>query len=193
MDINILIPVLCILVFAVMGIPIWIALLGGILPYFLLLAPDLPAKIIMQRVLAPGENVSYLAIPFMSRKLLNLADGLVGHLPGGLGHINVVLSVLMGGISGSSAADAAMECKILVPEMTRHGYDKEFSAAVTLGSSMLTPIIPPGIGLIMFAFVTEISVGRMLSAGYIPGLLGMVLMMAYVAFVSKKKGYGSTR
>lgn len=205
MDTNILIPIICILVLAIFNVPIWIALLGGILPYFLFLEPSLPAKIIMQRVLAPGENASYLAIPFfvlagcimnyagMSRKLLNLADGLVGHLPGGLGHINVVLSVLMGGISGSSAADAAMECKILVPEMTRHGYDKAFSAAVTLGSSMLTPIIPPGIGLIMFAFVTEVSVGRMLAGGYIPGFLGMVFMMIYVAYVSKKKSYGSTR
>lgn len=205
MNMQILIPVLCIIVLAMMDVPIWITLIGGVLPYFLFLEPSLPSRIIMQRVLATGESASYLAIPFfvlagsimnyagMSSRLLDLADGLVGHLPGGLGHMNVVLSVLMGGISGSSAADAAMECKILVPEMIKHGYDEDFSAAVTLSSSMLTPIIPPGIGLIMFAFVTETSVGRMLAGGYIPGLLGMALMMVYVGVVSKKRGYKGTR
>ena len=205
MNINIVVPIICILILAMLDVPIWITLIGGVLPYFLLLEAGLPAKIIVQRILAPGESASYLAIPFfvlagsimnysgMSKRLLDLADGLVGHLSGGLAHVNVLLSVLMGGVSGSSAADAAMESKILVPEMTKHGYDKDFSAAVTLASSMLTPIIPPGIGLIMFAFVTEISVGRMLAAGYIPGLLGMAFMMVYVHFVSKKRGYKGNR
>ncbi len=205
MNINIWLPVACIVALAVMNIPIWLSILGGVLPYFIILQPTLPIQVAVQRVVAVTESSSYLAIPFfvtagaimnyagISSRLLDLADGLVGHLTGGLGHVNVLLSVLMGGISGSAAADAAMESKILVPEMTKRGYDREFSAAVTIASSLITPIIPPGMGLIVFAFATQISVGRMFAAGYVPGLLCMVLMMAYVWFVSKKKGYKGSR
>lgn len=201
----VLITVGLILLFAILGVPMWLSIVGGTLPFFLFLEQGLPAQLVVQRMIAMTENSSYLAIPFfitagcimnysgISKRLLNLADGLVGHLPGGLGHVNVVLSVLMGGISGSAAADAAMECKILVPEMEKRGYDRPFSAAVTLASSLITPIIPPGMGLIIFAFTTQISVGRLLCAGYIPGLLCMVFMMMYVGWYSKKHGYKGSR
>lgn len=205
MDFMSLLPVLIVVVLAILNVPIWIAILGGMLPYFLFLEPSLPAQIIVQRIVASTESTSMLAIPFfvtagclmeysgISRRLLSLADALVGHLPGGLGQVNVLLSVLMGGISGSAAADAAFESKVLVPEMKRHGYDEDFSAAVTVASSLLTPIIPPGMGLIIFAFTTQISVGRLLAAGYIPGFIGMILMMLYVHRVSKKRGYKGSR
>lgn len=205
MDMNIAIPVICVLVLAVLNAPIWLAIIGGVLPYFLILETSLPMQIIMQRMIAVTESSSYLAIPYfvtagaimnysgISKRLLDLADGLVGHLTGGLGHVNVMLSVLMGGVSGSAAADAAMECKILVPEMERRGYDRNFSAAVTVASSLITPIIPPGMGLIMFAFVCECSVGRMFAAGYLPGLLCMIFQMMYVYYVAKKRGYRGSR
>ena len=178
---------------------------AGVVQYFGFLESMLPTQIIVQRFVIPVESSSYLAIPLfvtagvvmnyagISKRLLDLADALVGHLAGGLGHVNVLLSVLMGGVSGSAAADAAMECKILVPEMERRGYDKAFSGAVTIASSLLTPIIPPGMGLIMYAFATNTSVGKMFAAGYAPGLLGMVLMMIYVYYVSKKRGYKGSR
>ena len=86
-----------------------------------------------------------------------------------------------------------MEAKILVPEMLKRGYDEEFSAAITIASSLITPIIPPGMGLIVFSFATQISVGRMFAAGYVPGLLCMVFMMIYVYIVSKKHGYKGSR
>ncbi len=205
MNLNIWIPILCIVILALLNVPVWLAILGGALPYFLFLEPTLPIQIAVQRVVAVTETSSYLAIPFfvtagaimnyagISSRLLDLADGLVGHLTGGLGHVNVLLSVLMGGISGSAAADAAMEAKILVPEMKKRGYDEDFCAAVTIASSLITPIIPPGMGLIIFAFATQISVGRMFAAGYVPGFLCMILMMLYVYYVSKKKGYKGSR
>ena len=99
----------------------------------------------------------------------------------------------MGGISGSAASDAATECKILVPEMLERGYDKDFSAAVTAASSMITPIIPPGIGLILFAFVANVSVGRMFLAGWIPGIIMTVGMMMLVHMIAKRRGYVPTR
>ena len=202
---NIWLPIVCIVFLAINNIPIWLAILGGSLPYFIFLQPMLPIQIAVQRVIAVTEGTSYLAIPFfitagaimnyagISSRLLDLADGLVGHLTGGLGHVNVLLSVMMGGISGSAAADAAMEAKILVPEMKKRGYDENFCAAVTIASSLITPISPPGMGLIIFAFATQISVGRMFAAGYVPGLLCMILMMGYVYYVSKKNGYKGSR
>lgn len=202
---NIWLPIVCIVVLAIHNVPIWLAILGGALPYFLFLQPMLPVQVAVQRVIAVTEGTSYLAIPFfvtagaimnyagISSRLLDLADGLVGHLRGGLGHVNVLLSVMMGGISGSAAADAAMEAKILVPEMKKRGYDENFCAAVTIASSLITPIIPPGMGLIIFAFATQISVGRMFAAGYLPGILCMVFMMLYVWYYSKKHGYKGSR
>lgn len=205
MNVVSLITVALIVLLAALGVPMWLSIVGGTLPFFLFLAPGLPSQMVAQRMIAMLENSSYLAIPFfitsgcimnysgISKRLMDLADGLVGHLPGGLGHVNVLLSVLMGGISGSAAADAAMESKILVPEMMRRGYDKPFSAAVTLASSLITPIIPPGMGLIVFAFTTQISVGRLLCAGYIPGFLCMIFMMIYVGWYSKKHHYKGSR
>lgn len=205
MRLEIIIPLLAVVVLALSGIPIWLSLAAGMITYFGWLEPMLPTQIIVQRLIIPVESASYLAIPLfvtagvvmnyagISKRLLDFADALVGHLAGGLGHVNVMLSVLMGGVSGSAAADAAMECKILVPEMEKRGYDRAFSGAVTIASSLLTPIIPPGMGLIMYAFITNTSVGKMFMAGYAPGLLGMILMMIYVYFVSKKRGYKGSR
>lgn len=204
MNINIFLPILCVVVLAFVGIPIWLAMVCGLIPYFGMLQP-VPAQIIIQRMVNTVESQSYLAIPLfitsgvimnyagISKRLLDLADALVGHLPGGLGHCNVLLSVLMGGVSGSAAADAAMESKILVPEMEKRGYSKEFSGAVTIASSLITPIIPPGMGLVMYAMATNTSVGQIFCAGYSAGLLAMVLQMIYVYFISKKRGYKGDR
>ena len=121
------------------------------------------------------------------------ADGLVGHLTGGLGHVNVLISTLMGGISGSGAADCAMECKVLVPEMLKYGYSKQYSAAITAATACITPIIPPGINLILFACMCECSVGRLLAAGYIPGILLSVAFLILNYYISKKRGYVGAR
>lgn len=122
-----------------------------------------------------------------------LADALTGHLRGGLGHVNIVLSTLMGGLSGSANADAAMQSKVLVPEMSKRGYSKEFSAAVTASSSVIAPIIPPGIGLILYAYLANESVGRLFLAGIIPGILLCFGLMAVVGVISRKRGYRSNR
>jgi tripartite ATP-independent transporter DctM subunit len=205
MNLNIIIPILVIAFMFILNIPIWYALVAGVLPYFMFLNHDMPVHIVAQRMIAVMESQSFLAIPFfvtagsimnysgISSRLVNLADGLVGHLRGGLGQVNVVLSALNGGVSGSAAADAAMDCKILVPEMVKKGYSKEFSAAVTLASSLITPIIPPGMGLIVYAFVANVSVGRMFVGGYIPGILTTILLMIVVDIISKRNHYVPSR
>ena len=103
--------------------------------------------------------------------------------------MNVLNSVLMGGVSGSSNADAAMDAKMLVPEMMKRGYSKGFSAAVTAASACATPIIPPGITLILYGFMAEVSISKMFIAGYVPGFLMAGALMVVVTIVSKKKGY----
>lgn len=189
-----------VLILFFLGIPCSFAMMLVCIPYFLS-DPYIQATVITQKLLASCESQSLMAIPFfitagaimnysgISEKLMEFADGLVGHLTGGLGHVNVLIPTLMGGVSGSGAADCAMECKILVPEMLKYGYSKPYSAAITAATACITPIIPPGINLVLFACLCECSVGRLLAAGYIPGFLLCIAFMVLNHFISKKRGY----
>ena len=197
-------PVIVVLILFFLGIPCSFAMMMVCIPYFLA-DPYISATVIAQKLIAQCESQSLLAIPFfitagaimnysgISEKLLEFADGLVGHLTGGLGHVNVLLSTLMGGISGSGAADCSMECKVLVPEMLKYGYSKPYSAAITASTACITPIIPPGINLVLFACLCECSVGRLLAAGYLPGFLLCVGFMLVNYIISKKRGYKGNR
>lgn len=129
----------------------------------------------------------------ISRSLLAFADSIIGHKVGGLAHVNVLLSTLMGGISGSANADAAMQSKILAPEMTKRGYDLPFTAAVTAASSSISPVIPPGINLIIFALLANVSVHSMFIAGYVPAFLMASSLIFTIAIISKKRGYKPSR
>ena len=102
----------------------------------------------------------------------------VGWMAGGLAQVAIVLSTLMGGVSGSAVADAAMEARILGPAMIENGYGKGFSAAAIAVGSLITATIPPSIGLILYGYVGNVSIGRLFLAGIIPGLLMMVVLMA---------------
>lgn len=197
-------PLIILLVLFVIGFPIGFALMLCVVPYFAL-AAGIPMDVIIQRFIASTESTSLLAIPFfitagsimncsgITERLLDVCDLLVGHVRGGLGHVNILLSTIMGGLSGSCAADAAQDCKILVPEMIRRGYDKPFCAAVTASSSLITCIIPPSIGLVVYAYCTDTSVGKMLAGGYVPGILMMIGQMILVAYLAKKRNYPPSR
>jgi tripartite ATP-independent transporter DctM subunit len=188
----------------IINVPIAIGLAASTLLYFII-SNQLPIMIVAQRMIGAVESVPLLAIPFfvtlgtlmnysgLSKKVMDFAEVLTGHMIGGLAQVNVLLSTLMGGLSASNLADAAMQSKILVPEMVRFGYSKEFSAAVTTASSLITPIIPPGIGLIVYGFIANVSIGKMFMAGIIPGILMCVAQMMAVHVVSKKRGYRPTR
>jgi tripartite ATP-independent transporter DctM subunit len=188
-----------------LNIPVAYSLLIGSLYYFFAVDTGMSVSLIIQRMTATGESFVLMAIPFfimsgvimtyggISNRLMNFADVLTGHMIGGLAQVNVVVSTLMGGCSGSSIADAASECKYLVPEMVKRGYGIPFSGAVTALSSTITCIIPPGIGLVLFAFLADVSVGKMFVGGYLPGLMMMVALMIVVHFISKKRGYLPSR
>lgn len=197
-------PIIILAVMFILGMPVSFAMILCVLPYFYF-DPNSAMTVVVQKLVGGCESFSLAAIPFfivagsimnyagISERLLKLADALVGHLTGGLGQCNILLSTLMGGISGSGAADAAMECKLLVPEMVKRGYSVEYSAAVTAASACITPIIPPGVGLVVYACIMQVSVGKLLCAGYIPGLMMCVGMLLLNYFISKKRGYKAAR
>lgn len=204
MKMAVSIAAISLFVFIIINVPIAIGLAASTLLYFII-SNQLPIMIVAQRMIGAVESVPLLAIPFfvtlgtlmnysgISKRVMNFAEVLTGHMIGGLAQVNVLLSTLMGGLSASNLADAAMESKILVPEMVRFGYSKEFSAAVTAASSLITPIIPPGIGLIVYGFIANVSIGKMFMAGIIPGILMCVAQMMAVHVVSKKRDYRPTR
>ena len=185
-------------------VPVYIAVLGGSMVYFLL-NPDINSIVFAQQAIVGTEKISLLAIPFfvcagifmnytgVTKRIMNFCEVVTGRLPGGLAQVNVLLSTVMGGLSGSNIADAAMESKMLVPEMERHGYSKQFSTVVTAMSSMITPLIPPGIAMILYGSIANISIGKLFIAGIGPGVLLCVAMMILVHFISKKRGYKPMR
>jgi tripartite ATP-independent transporter DctM subunit len=129
----------------------------------------------------------------IAKRLLNVADLITGRMRGGLAQTNVVLSALNGGISGSTNADCAMDCKILVPEMVKRGMSPVFSALVTAASATITSTIPPGIGLILYSVMTDQSTAKMFFGGYIPGILMCATLMILVHIISCKRNYEPTR
>lgn len=199
------IPVFIMFILFFLNIPIAYALISSSLVYFGFINTNMPLDLLMQRFVKSAESFPLLAIPFfimagavmnysgISKRLMSMAEVLTGHLVGGLAQVNVLLSVLMGGISGSANADAAMQCKILVPEMVKRGYSPAFSAAITAASSAVSPIIPPGIVLIIYSLLANVSVTRMFIAGYTPGILMALAMMITVYIISKKRGYAPSR
>lgn len=205
MDFLIYLPIIIALVLYFTGIPIAYALIAGTLFYFGFVDTTSHAYLLMQKFITSTQSFPFLAIPFfvmagsimnysgMSDKLMAFADALTGHRRGGLAQINVLLSMLMGGCSGSANADAAMECKMLVPEMEKRGYGKGFSAAITAASSCITPIIPPGINLIVYGLIAGASVGQLFAAGYLPGFVMALALMVAVDIISRKRGYAPSR
>jgi tripartite ATP-independent transporter DctM subunit len=198
-------PIIIALVLYFTGIPIAYALMAGTLYYFGFVDTTSKTYLLLQKFITATQSFPLLAIPFfimagsimnysgMSDKLMAFADALTGHTEGGLAQMNVLLSMLMGGCSGSANADAAMECKMLVPEMEKRGYGKGFSAAITAASSCITPIIPPGINLIVYGLIAGASVGKLFAAGYLPGFLMAGALMVAVHFIAKKRGYAPSR
>jgi tripartite ATP-independent transporter DctM subunit len=180
--------------------PVFVAVLSGPFVYFIL-HPELPAQIIAQRVIAGIENIPLLAIPFfvcsgvmmnysgVTSRIMRFCEVCMRKIPGGLAQVNVLLSTLMGGLSGSNLADAAMEAKMLVPEMEKRGFSKEFSSVVTAVSAMITPLIPPGIAMIIYGSIANVSIGKLFVAGIGPGLLLCVALMILVAVISLRRGY----
>lgn len=194
---------LVLLAFIFLGFPIFMALLITGLIFLMTGGNSLGLAII--KMFGSVNSLSLLAIPFfvtagniimkskITDKLVSFADAAVGFLPGGLGHVNVLASMIFGGIQGSGVADAAAIGGMLIPAMEKQGYDKDYSVAVTAGSSMLSPIIPPSIAMILYAYYTEVPIGQMFMGGLIPGIILGGLMMGVVYLEYKWRKYDIPR
>ena len=194
---------LVLLAFIFLGFPIFMSLLITGLIFLLVGGNSLGLAII--KMFGSVNSLSLLAIPFfvtagniimkskITDKLVSFADAAVGFLPGGLGHVNVLTSMIFGGIQGSGVADAAAIGGMLIPAMEKQGYDKDYAVAVTAGSSMLSPIIPPSIAMILYAYYTEVPIGQMFMGGLIPGIILGGLMMGVVYLEYKWRKYDIPR
>ena len=188
------------LVLLFLKVPVYLSILGGSLVYFLL-NPNVNSIVFAQQAITGTESISLLAVPFfvcagvfmnytgVTKRIMDFCAVITGRMCGGLAQVNVLLSTLMGGLSGSNLADAAMEAKMLVPEMERNGFSKEFSSVVTAASAMITPLIPPGIAMILYGCIANVSIGKLFISGFGVGTMLCVTMMILVRFVSKKRGY----
>ena len=200
----IFLPVLIFFFLLCIRIPVAFSIAIGALSFFIF-DGGIPTYIFIQRLISPTLSFPLLAVPFfimtgvimnhsgITKRIMNLADVLVGHLIGGFAQINILMSTLMGGMSASANADAAMQSKIVVPEMTKRNYGPGFSASITACSAIIAAIIPPGIALVLYGFISGTSIGKLFLAGIIPGILLSVILMVTVRIVSIRKKYQPSR
>ena len=184
------------------GIPVAIAMAGSALLY-IWFSGNLPPFVVIHRMVSGIDSFPLLAVPFfilagnlmnnagITNRIYNYALALVGWLKGGLGHVNVVGSVIFAGMSGTAIADAAGLGTIEIKAMTDHGYSKEFAVGVTAASATLGPIIPPSLPFVIYGMMANVSVGALFLAGILPGLLMAFLMMVTVAYFAHRNGWGA--
>jgi len=186
----------------VTGVPVAIAMAGSALVYILLMG-DLPAFAIIHRMVSGIDSFPLLAVPFfimagnlmnhagITNRIYNFALSLVGWLKGGLGHVNIIGSVIFAGMSGTAIADAAGLGTIEIKAMRDQGYDVGFSVGVTAASATLGPIIPPSLPFVIYGMMANVSVGQLFVAGIVPGVVMAILMMLTVAYFAHRHGWGS--
>jgi tripartite ATP-independent transporter DctM subunit len=181
-----------------LGVPIAFAIGGGVLAY--LLGTDIaPTSLITQEVFTAYDNLILTAVPLfmftgllmteagLTSRLIDFSNSLVGRVRGGLAHVNVISNVVMSGISGASTSDAAAIGSVLIPAMVRSGYPKPFAAAITAAAATLGPVIPPSIPILVYCAFADVSVGRALLAGVMPGffMAGAMLVINYWLAVTR--------
>ncbi|MGZ5651787.1 MAG: TRAP transporter large permease [Usitatibacter sp.] len=184
------------------GIPVAMAMAGASLVY-VMVTGDIPSYVVIHRMVGGLDSFPLLAVPFfilagnlmnsagITNRIYNFALALVGWMKGGLGHVNVIGSVIFAGMSGTAIADAAGLGTIEIKAMQDHGYSTEFSVGVTAASATLGPIIPPSLPFVIYALFANVSVGSLFLAGILPGAVMAILMMLTVAFYAHKNKWGA--
>ena len=197
---NLIVLFVSLVIFILMGVPIGYSLGGAGILYFLFESPSM-LMMIPQRVFSGLNSYILIAMPLfmlagelmnhggLTKRLINFALLICKPFRGGLGEVNVVASMIFGGITGSSVADTSALGSILIPDMVEQGYSNDFSTGVTVASSTVGMIIPPSIPMLMFAMVSGVSVGKLFMGGVIPGILIGLFQLAVVWIVSEKRGY----
>jgi TRAP-type C4-dicarboxylate transport system permease large subunit len=183
------------------GVPVAIAMAGAALVY-ILITGDLPPFVVVHRMISGIDSFPLLAVPFfilagnlmnnagITNRIYDFALALVGWLKGGLGHVNIIGSVIFAGMSGTAIADAAGLGTIEIKAMNDKGYPIGFSVGVTAASATLGPIIPPSLPFVIYGMMANVSVGQLFLAGIVPGLVMAALMMCTVAYYAHKYKWG---
>ena len=199
-----LIVLIAFTVLLLIGMPVAFAIgISGAL--FFLQHPELPSTIPIQLTVTETQNFALLAIPLfilagnflnnsgITENLLKLASVLTGRMYGTLAQTSIALSTLMSGVTGSSIADAAMNARVLGTQMIKRGYSRGYAAGVISYGSLMAPIIPPGIGFILYGTVGQVSIGRLFAAGIVPGLMLWAALAVTISITARKRGYKPER
>ena len=199
-----LLVLIAFVLFLLLGMPVAFAIgISGSL--FFLQQDSLPVTIPIQLTITQTQNFALLAVPlfilagnFMNKSgitghLLNLASVLAGRLQGGLAQVSIALATLMGGVSGSCTADAAMQTRMLGDEMVKRGFTRGYAAGVLAFGSLMTPIIPPGIGFILYGTVGQVSIGRLFASGILPALMLWAALAFTISVTARRRGYQPER
>ncbi|MBD3308772.1 TRAP transporter large permease subunit [candidate division KSB3 bacterium] len=190
---------LLLILFLLLGMPLVFAM-GAVSSIYLYFA-NISFSMLTQRMTTAVDSFLILAIPFfylagelmnackLTDRIVDLSKAFVGHIHGGLAQVNIFASMIFAGMSGSATADVAALGTVLIPAMKKDGYDADFSAAVTVASAMVGPIIPPSIAMVIYGALADVSIGRMLLAGIFPGLFIIAIEMLFTYFLARKRGY----
>jgi tripartite ATP-independent transporter DctM subunit len=203
MLIAVLLISLCVLI--VMGLPIGIALAGSSLLYltlgYLTGEVSVPSVVVIHRTVNGVDSFPLLAVPFfvfcgnlmntsgITKRIYDFALAVVGWAKGGLGHVNVLGSVIFAGMSGTAVADAGGLGTIEIKAMRDHGYDVNFAVGLTAASSTIGPIIPPSLPMVIYGVVGGVSIGQLFAAGFIPGLIMAAILMVMVFIYAHRRGW----
>lgn len=162
---------------------------------------NVPLMVLPQRIVTGADSFPLMAIPLfllagnlmigggLTDKLSRFATAMVGHFRGGLAQVNIVNSMVMGGMTGSAIADAVSDCKILVPVMVKSGYSARFAAALSGATAVIAPIIPPSIPFIIYGSIAGVSIGQLFLGGAIPGILMGVYLMVAVNVIARRRNF----
>lgn len=193
--------ILLFLLFLLMGIPISLVLGMITICYFFLVGNTTLLTSTPMRLFSGLENFGLLAVPLfmlagelmngggITTRLVQFARVFIGHVRGGLAYVTVVANMFLASILGSANAQAAMMSKVMVPEMEKEGYNREFSSALTLASSIIAPIIPPSMIFIIYGTLSGTSIGGLFMAGIIPGIIYGIGFIALIAYMGYKNNY----
>lgn len=191
--------ILLLLLLLLMGLPLVFAIGTASMVYFYVIGIDL--ALLAQRMTVSVDSFLILAIPFfflagelmnackLTDRIIGLAKALVGHVHGGLAQVNIFASLIFSGMSGSPTADTTALGSVLIPAMKKEGYPASFSAAVTVASSMVGPMIPPSVALVIYGTLANVSIGRLLLAGILPGFVIIATQMLFTYFYSRANNF----
>ncbi|THB72634.1 MAG: TRAP transporter large permease [Desulfobacteraceae bacterium] len=186
---------------AVIGVPVGIVVALTTIFGFIYTDNTVFFSMISQRMFSAMDSFTFLALPFfllagdimnkvgLTGRLVDFSNLFFGRLKGGLAQVNIVTSIIFGGISGAAVADTAALGRIFIPSMTEQGYGRDFSTAVTVASSIIAPIIPPSIIMVLYGSIMEVSIAGLFAAGIVPGLLIGVILMILTRVIAGKRNY----